>query len=488
MFRTNVLMTAPVMAILMCGTAQAALTADQVWADLQAAAVSGGMKITVATEVPGDGELTLNGVTITPDGKPAIATISEVSIVEQDDGSVAFFPGEIRLENTGPGKVTITHDELSVSAFEDAGGLGYGFDADSLTVAVNIVEGANLFDGTFDLIAAGGRYTRGTDALGLEMSADQLVYNFTQKDPSLGIDSVSSSDTADLALTGELTLPEGINLMSLQDTPAFISAVRAGLGISFEATQGISTGEAVENNPMMPVSVAYTAAPGTTSVTANADVFDVSTTVEGLDLTLRPPMVPMPVTATTGAFGVGMAMPVTTGEEAGEYGLQITMENLVLDDAAWGMIDAGNVLEHGPLDVALDLGGLVKVDVLDLMLAGETGAPPASTPEMQSLDIRTLAIQALGAMATGTGSFTFDNSMVAMGGPPLPVGTADVRVEGGNKLIDGLLAMGVLTQEDAMGARMMMAMFGQPAGEDVLTSKIEAREGGSIFVNGQQIQ
>ncbi|TGD67765.1 hypothetical protein EYC08_03660 [Tabrizicola sp. WMC-M-20] len=488
MFRTNVLMTAPVMALLMCGTAQAALTADQVWADLQAAAVEGGMKITVATEVAGDGELTLNGVTITPDGKPAIATISEVSIVEQDDGSVAFFPGEIRLENTGPGKVTITHDELSVSAFEDAGGLGYGFDAESLTVAVNIVEGANLFDGTFDLIAAGGRYTRGTDALALEMSADQLVYNITQKDPALGIDSAQVSDTADLALTGALTLPEGINLMSLQDTPAFIAAVRAGLGISLEATQGVSTGDLVENNPMMPMSVAFSAAPGTTLVTANADVVDISTSVEGFDVTLRPPMMPMPVSATGGTLGLGLSMPVAAAAQAGDYGLQLTVENLVLDDAAWGMIDAGNVLEHGPLDVALDLGGTAKVDVLDLMLAGETGVPPATTPELLTLDIRTLAVQALGAVANATGAFTFDNAMVAMGGPPMPLGTADVRLEGGNKLIDGLIAMGVMTQEDAMGARMMMAMFGQPAGDDVLTSKIEARAGGSIFVNGQQIQ
>ena len=71
---------------------------------------------------------------------------------------------------------------------------------------------------------------------------------------------------------------------------------------------------------------------------------------------------------------------------------------------------------------------------------------------------------------------------------PLPVGTADVRLEGGNKVIDALIKLGVMTEEDAMGARMMMAMFGQPAGDDVLTSKIEAREGGSIFVNGQQIQ
>lgn len=488
MFRTKVLMTAPVMALLMCGTAQAALTVDQVWADLQAAAVDGGMRITAATEVPGDRELTLNGVSIALDGQPAVATISEVSIVEQEDGSVAFFPGEIRLQSAGAGTAVVEHEELSISAYEDAGGLGYGIDADRLKVVLDIAEGETSFDGTFDLVSVGGRYTRGQDALGFELAADQLLYDIKQVDPALGIDSAQTSDTADLALSGELTLPEGITLSSLQSTTAFIEAVRAGLGLSVEATQGVSTGSVSENNPMFPLNMAFTAEPGVTSVIANADVFDVSSSVEGTQVTISPPTVPAPVNATTGPVLFGFAMPMVTGEEGGEYGLEIGLEALEMDDAAWSMIDPAGALERGPVDLALDLGGKAKLDVLDLIQSGETGAPPTVMPELQTLDIRNLAMTALGAAATGTGAFTFDNSMVAMGGPPMPVGAADVRLEGGNKVINALIAMGVLTEEDAMGARMMMAMFGKPEGEDVLTSRIEAREGGSIFVNGQQIQ
>ena len=492
MFRTKVFMTAPVMAFLMCGTAQAALTVDQVWADLQAAAVSGGIKITVATEVSGDRELTLNGVSIAPEGKPAIATISEVSIVEQEDGSVAFFPGEIKLQNTGAGTVVIEHEEFSVSAFEDAGGLGYGIDADSLKVMVDMAEGtgetATSFDGTFELVSVGGRYIRGRDALGVEMSAERLVYDIKQKDPALGIDGAQTSDSADLVLSGELTLPRGIDLMSLQSSAAFAEAVRGGLGISLEASQGISTGEMTDSNPMLPMSLVFTAQPGVTSLVANADVLEVSTSVEGMALTLRPPMVPARVDATAGSFVLGFGMPTVTADEAGEYGFELALENLEFDEAGWALIDPTSVLERGPLDLALDLGGTAKIDMLDLMVSGEAGTPPTTVPELLTLDIRTLAFKALGAAATGSGAFTFDNSMVEMGGPPLPVGTADVRLEGGNKVIDALIKLGVITEEDAMGARMMMAMFGKPEGDDVLTSKIEAREGGSIFVNGQQIQ
>ena len=488
MFGTKVLMTAPVMALLLCGTAQAALTADQVWADLQAAATEGGMTITVATEVAGDGELTLNGVTVAPTGEAPIATISELSLVEQEDGSVAFFPGEIKLENTAPATVVLTHQELSVSVFEDEGGLGYGIDADSLKLQVDMAEGDTAFNGVFDLVSVGGRYTRGAEALGIDMSAEKLVYAITQKDPAAAIDTVTSSDTADLVMTGELTLPEGVDLAGLQSTQAFADAVRAGLGLSLEVTQGASVGDLVDNNPLVPMSFAYSAEPGVTAIAANVDTFDVSTSVEGMQLTARPPMVPAPVNMSADVFGMGFVMPMVTGETSGDYGLTLDIANLVLDDAAWNLIDAGNVLEHGPLDVALDLGGTAKIDVLDLMVSGETGAPPTSLPEAETLDIRTLTVKAIGAALTGTGAFTFDNSAVAAGGPPMPIGTADLRLEGGNKVIDGLIKLGVLTEDDAMGARMMMAMFGKTEGEDVLTSKIEAKEGGSIFVNGQQIQ
>jgi hypothetical protein len=173
--------------------------------------------------------------------------------------------------------------------------------------------------------------------------------------------------------------------------------------------------------------------------------------------------------------------------EGGDYQIAMNLGNLVVGDAAWAMFDPSGALPRDPANLSIDVAGKAKMDLPALMDAESTGAT-APDPEPLSLDLRDLAIKVAGAALTGTGSFTFDNSMLAMGGPPMPIGAADLRLEGGNRLIDGLIAVGLMTQEDAMGARMMMAMFGVPGGEDVLTSKIEAREGGSIFVNGQQIQ
>jgi hypothetical protein len=89
----------------------------------------------------------------------------------------------------------------------------------------------------------------------------------------------------------------------------------------------------------------------------------------------------------------------------------------------------------------------------------------------------------LGAALTSTGAFTFDNSM----GFPMPLGEATVDVTGANQLIQGLIATGLLAEEDAMGAQMMMGMFMVPSGDDALTSKIEVKEGMQILVNGQPL-
>jgi hypothetical protein len=122
------------------------------------------------------------------------------------------------------------------------------------------------------------------------------------------------------------------------------------------------------------------------------------------------------------------------------------------------------------------------MDLPALIASEETGVPYIPAPE--SLNITELGLKVAGAALAGTGAFTFDNSM----GIPMPLGEANINVTGANALIDGLIAIGVMTEEDAMGARMMMGMFMVPgANPDELTSKIEAKEGMQILVNGQPL-
>jgi hypothetical protein len=94
-----------------------------------------------------------------------------------------------------------------------------------------------------------------------------------------------------------------------------------------------------------------------------------------------------------------------------------------------------------------------------------------------------------GAEVSAAGGLTFDNAdTVTFGGMPRPDGTITLGIKGANQLVDNLIALGILSEDDAMGFRMGLAMFARPgAGADELTSEIEFKEGG-LFANGQRLQ
>jgi Uncharacterized protein conserved in bacteria (DUF2125) len=153
-----------------------------------------------------------------------------------------------------------------------------------------------------------------------------------------------------------------------------------------------------------------------------------------------------------------------------------------MNEEAWAMFDPNGALPRDAADLAIDVSGKTKIDIPAMIAADESGAPPVM-PAPESLNITEIGLKVAGAALAGTGAFTFDNSM----GFPMPLGEANVNVTGANALIDGLIATGLMSEEDAMGARMMMGMFMVPSGDDALTSKIEAKEGMQILVNGQPL-
>jgi hypothetical protein len=71
---------------------------------------------------------------------------------------------------------------------------------------------------------------------------------------------------------------------------------------------------------------------------------------------------------------------------------------------------------------------------------------------------------------------------------PRPDGKVTVNIKGVNQLVDNLIALGILTDDDAMGFRMGLGMFARPgAGPDELVSEVEFKDGG-LFANGMQLQ
>ena len=174
---------------------------------------------------------------------------------------------------------------------------------------------------------------------------------------------------------------------------------------------------------------------------------------------------------------------MTAIDAPADYSLVMKLSQFSLNEETWALFDPTGALKRDAADLAIDISGKTIIDIPGMITADQTGGvPPVPAPE--SLNITELTLKVAGAALAGTGAFTFDNSM----GIPMPLGEANVSVTGANALIDGLIATGLLTQDDAMGARMMMGMFMVPgANPDELVSKIEAKEGMQILVNGQPL-
>lgn len=154
------------------------------------------------------------------------------------------------------------------------------------------------------------------------------------------------------------------------------------------------------------------------------------------------------------------------------------------------MADPGGVLSHDPATLILDLTGTARLffDIADPAQAAalaETDVPG----EVHSVSLNDLTISAVGANVGGKGAFTFDNSdTTTIPGIPRPEGKLELSASGLNGLMDNLVAMGLLPEEQAMGARMMMGLFTVPTGDDQLSTTIEVNAEGQILANGQRLQ
>ncbi len=186
--------------------------------------------------------------------------------------------------------------------------------------------------------------------------------------------------------------------------------------------------------------------------------------------------------------GFALTMPLTKGDAPQEFTFLTKLVDLTVSDEVWAMFDPTASLPRDPATVVIDTKGTATLST-DLMADTTDGADPMSQAALNSLDVTELRAKFAGAELTGNGAFTFDNTdLETYDGIPVPTGKLDLALTGGNTLLDKLVAMGLVSDDEAMGARMMMAMFANPGdGEDSLTSVLEFKDKG-FFANGQQLQ
>ncbi|UYV36982.1 DUF2125 domain-containing protein [Rhodobacteraceae bacterium D3-12] len=201
---------------------------------------------------------------------------------------------------------------------------------------------------------------------------------------------------------------------------------------------------------------------------------------------------PFPVDMSMANGGFKLVMPVSKSDTAQDFALGVTLGKFSVSEQIWGMVDPQGQLPHDPATVAFDLSGKAKLgfDLMDpkqmeKVERGEMGMPG----EIEKIDLNNLEVTIAGASLTGKGGFVieFAKALMSQGMQGID-GALDLKLSGANALSDKLVAMGLVPQDQVMGARMMMSMFAVPAGDDVLTSKIEVKPDGQILANGQRIK
>ncbi len=187
-----------------------------------------------------------------------------------------------------------------------------------------------------------------------------------------------------------------------------------------------------------------------------------------------------PFSAEIDSVEFGFDAPLKKTDQPMPTHLLMNMTGVKASDTLWGMIDPKGSLPRDKATLNIDLSSNMKW----LVDPAEIDKAPGVPMEVQDVTINDITLEVAGARLNGVGSAVLDNSKM----PPEPVGAVDLELIGGLGLLDKLVALGLVPQDQGQMVKMFSGMFAVPVGEDHLTSKIEMKTGGSIFVNGNQVK
>lgn len=489
--------------IALAGTAHADVTGADVWNNWKAAGESVGQVMTPGSESQDGDTLTITDLQITMD-VPEVdvsGAIAKVEFRNNADGTVTMSMSPIytmSIDATSDDAedaqidISVSQEGLTMVASGDPNAITYDFLAASMVISVDslMVEDEKMdMAATVTLSDIDGKYvvTSGnmTD-INSDMTAAKMVVAVDVKEPDGGDGKfVMNADIADIAVSS------AGSLMFMADPAAISSALASGMNSSSKITYGATTYDMDFADGRDAFAMQGSNATGALNVSLSGDGLGYSVSNTGIDMSMSGSEIPLPEIAIgMGEFGFSFLMPVAKSDEPGDIGMNFTLRDLSVSDMIWSMIDAGGQLPHDPATLILDLSGKANwlFDIFDPEAAEMDMEIPG---ELHALDINEMELTVAGASLTGMGTFTFDmDDLQSFDGMPAPTGALDLKLVGGNGLMDTLVAMGLLPEDQAMGARMMMGLFARPGdGEDTLTSKIEIDGAtGAISANGQRLQ
>lgn len=423
----------------------------------------------------------------------ATISLGDMTFVEQGDGTVRVgmpvsFPTNVTSTEFGETTdVTLTTtlagmDLVASGAPDD---ITYTYSANSMIVDLTnlTINGEPQVDMTFTATANAVKgvssLTEGAVAMFAQSaSVDNLALVAKGNNPDDGVFDLNA-DIMGLALDFKGAVPLDIDP---EDPSAFF---RAGFSIDGQMSQNGSTITIAGEDDGGPFNGNIRTGASSLGIMVGGGVFDYTGSVSQLALNMQGGGIPLPIMVNMDEWSYGLMLPLLKDTMPQNFSANFNLAGLTVSDMLWGIFDPGAMLPRDPATVSVALKGTTTL-FEDLVKDGGDDYPG----ELNSLSLSELIIDMVGVSASGSGDFTFDNTdLQTFDGMPRPQGSLSVGVKGANKLMDTLVAMGLLPEEQVMGARMMMAMFSVPGpGEDEMNSVIEVNAEGHVLANGQRIQ
>lgn len=489
--------------VLTASGAMADVTPEEVWESWQKLSTGAGQEMTVGATARNGDTLEVTDILVTFKdelGGSFSASFDKMSFKDNGDGTVAmtmsdtypltlaFPPGQ-----EGPSliKLTVVQPGMVITAGGSATETSYDFAAP--TVAMTLDEIKDETGAPVDLQA------------NLAMTGMAAKYLVAQDGDKTRLDSTFSLTAMTMNMTGtEAGGPgKGTGTLSLSDVTGSTKGNFLGAEVMANMAAALNNGFTTEtsfkfgamsinadiDDATSPVKLAGTATGGGLVLSVDKDKVNYGTNVTGLTMTASGPEIPFPeVSVSLSEYGFNILMPVSKSDTPQDFAFLAKLVDFTISEDVWGLVDPGALFSREPATVIVDLKGtgFWKQDIMDPAVQIEGGTPPG---ELSSLDLSQVFLKAAGAEVNATGGLTFDNAdLTTFQGVPAPTGKINVDIKGVNAFIDNLINMGIITSDDAMGARMMMGLFTRPgAASDQVTSEIEFKDGG-LFANGQQLQ
>lgn len=489
--------------ILATPQALAEITAAEVWDEWQAmaAGMGNGATLSAGSESYAGGVLTLAPMVFdmqVPDGQVS-ATLDEVVMTETGDGTVEITYGGAYLVDVmstmpdgddGALSLSITTPGLVMDVSRTGDETVYNYAADALGIALlSMAVDGEAVPGTaqVDLQAMAGVYTLiGPDAAGFSHSytADRVAVeaNFEDPDnPANGVVIAAAYAGLEVASSGSVAgLAAMSNFAALAEGGAEIDSMTAHQG------GGITIAARSEDEGAVDITMSSTS--GRFGYGVDAASARASMESTGLAAALAGDAIPVPdVSAALDAAAFVVDMPVRAADDLSDVELRVTLGGLSLSPMIWAMIDPTSALPQDPATLILALTGQMRLtaDLTDPAAV----AGPLPPVDFEVLTLENLRLAVAGAELTGAGGLDFSQAPEgALPGMPGVSGQITLGLAGGNALVGTLVAMGLVPQEQAAMAQMMMGMLARPVGDDQLESVIELGADGSISANGTPLR